>query len=249
MLGNAYDQSSLSKLVTASRNRLRRTVDRSTLARGWNDDRLDPVRSRLSMRRRPQDSIGTGSTVVNAFRSATLTAMVGVALTMGREYADSSVVHRWFTAVPEPDTVTIDLSQTTVLGPVIVRLDRTLQTLAAVAPTAVVTAVVSRLRSAGYERSVRAVSLALFPVIVGSLYLSFRSGFLSVPVLLVHTLFAMMATVGLRSTIGFRELCETRLYTVLLLLLGPPKRSNDEPTDSVHASPDSKTDAGVDSDT
>ena len=168
-------------------------------------------------------TVGTYATALERrFAAAATTARVTTVTTPLRSYLAGSFVYEWFTAEPDPDVLVIDLRETASVGPLLDAVDRVVGTLRPGVSSAALVDGGYRIGSALRERPVRVASLALFGVVLGSVFALAASGDPGPRSITALVLLAGIAAVGMRSTATWADVRESRLMRMLAAAFEPP---------------------------
>jgi hypothetical protein len=135
----------------------------------------------------------------------------------------SSWLFQWLTAEPEPDVIVIDLRDTRLIGPIITRLDRTVDQLIPATMRSRLVRIGYRARSRFRERPVRVLSLSVIAIVLVALVATATTAerFSLSSVLLIITL--LVAVRGTRSKRSWDEIATSGLVGQLSAVFDPPE--------------------------
>lgn len=187
---------------------------------------------------------GSSATVVETTGSESPSFLTGSLLfaffgLLGK-WIEASWLYRWLTAESDPDVIVIDLRETWTVGPILAVLNWFVTRLAIIgehAQTVTLTRRGSRLFTA---RPIQVVSVFLGGIALALAGRIALGPTISPPLVVLTTLSAVCAVLGIRNTNSWAELRETRPVRLLVAAFEPP-----EPPDRQGGSDDANnTDSG-----
>ena len=232
MLDAALDQSTVLRLLSDTRKRLRSATAVITRALTTSEDERSGIESDSITRRALEQSVFNSkltaarvvaTTTVHRIRRAVATPLLlDLGATLHR-YIIASLSFRWLTTQPDPDAIVIDLRETWTVGPVIRAVDRVVHGLERGARTSITVAVVCRVVSHIPDRPIQVVSALVLLVTTASLLVWTLTTSLSSTLLVGHLLVAGLAILGSRSRSRLGTVLKTRLMRGLITVFKPPE--------------------------